>query len=107
MFIIQSIICLALPIQSSIIKAEREELEIQNKRLKTRVNKRGSKSVLFHDVIFKIAVVVFPKNAGREQHLMLFRVLIASHDNAHHGGGSLNGCTRCLASVSRDKYPFL
>lgn len=40
---IQSINGLAIPIQSSIIKTEREELEIQENRLKTRVNNRGSK----------------------------------------------------------------
>lgn len=94
-YIIQSIHSLANPIQSSIVKTEREELKIKDKRLKTRVNKRGSKWELFHDAIFKAAAVVFPENPGRKQHLMLlFRVLIASHDKAHHGGGSLNGCTR-------------
>lgn len=60
-YIIQSINCLAIPIQSSIIKTEREVLKIQDKRLKTRVNKRGSKWVLFHDVLFKTAVFFFEK----------------------------------------------
>lgn len=50
--------CLAIPIQSSVIKTERGVLKMQDKRLRTRVNKHGSKWVFFHDVLFKTAVVV-------------------------------------------------
>lgn len=68
--------------------------QIQDKRLKTRVNKRGAKRVLSRDALIKTAVVVFWKKPGRKQHFaLLFRVLIASHGSEHHGGGSLNGCT--------------
>lgn len=100
----ESINCPAIPIPSSINQTEREGGE-KKKQKKNKDNvRRHVTTNVDHNGDYSMTCGLKRPSLGRGgsifqpveklRTVLLFRLLIASDVSTHHGGGSLNGCTR-------------